>query len=97
MTYKDVLHLKRQDLTVGKKAGMLDFMSWLGIGLFVAVFFFTAKPNIGVLQYAHLSDKGLSVKDFNGQERKAYMDGDDIYVDGQLVGRRISPDQIPNE
>ena len=61
------------------------------------VFMFGPKPASGILRYAQLSDKGLYVKDFNGQDRKAYKVGDNIYVDGELIGRMISADQIPRE
>jgi hypothetical protein len=76
-------------MTLRRKAGFLDFLGWVGVALFIIVFALHSNPKMGILQYAHLSDKGLYVKDLDGQERKAYMVGDDIYVDGQLVGRRI--------
>jgi hypothetical protein len=97
MAYKAKLKKVRHLRGCWHKAGMIDLMLWVGIGLFVAFFVFGAKPKDGILQYANLNEKGLYVKDFNGQEHKAYIVNDNIYVNGEFVGRRVSAEQIPNE
>ena len=72
------------------KAQVFSCLILVLTALAILFFVYKAHTKFGIKQYAQLSDKGLFVKDFAGNNVQAKLIGDDIYLlDGTYVGKRV--------